>query len=98
LCGLGKSAPNPVLTTLKYFKEEYEEHVDKRKCRAGVCKAIIHYEIIPELCKGCLLCLKRCPSGAVVGKKKEIHTIIQDKCIKCGVCLDVCNLDAVRVI
>jgi len=98
LCGLGKSAPNPVLTTLKYFREEYEEHVKEKKCRAGVCKAIIHYEIIPELCKGCLLCLKRCPSGAVVGKKKEIHKIIQEKCIKCGVCMDVCNLDAVKVI
>jgi len=94
LCGLGKSAPNPVLTTLRYFRDEYLAHIEG-KCPAGVCPALIRYEIDPEKCTGCNLCFQNCPQDAIEGEKKQPHKIIQDKCIKCGICLEVCKFDAV---
>lgn len=90
LCGLGKTAPNPVLTTLRYFKNEYEAHIKDKKCPALVCKNLVNYYIDPDLCIGCLLCLKNCPSQAILGEIKKIHVILQDKCEKCGICMEVC--------
>ncbi|UCG69036.1 MAG: NADH-quinone oxidoreductase subunit NuoF [Thermoplasmata archaeon] len=97
LCQLGATAPNPVMTTLRYFKDEYISHIVDKKCPAGVCKALITYTINPENCTGCELCKKRCPQEAISGEKKETHTIDQDKCIKCGICEDSCKFDAVEV-
>jgi NADH:ubiquinone oxidoreductase subunit F (NADH-binding)/(2Fe-2S) ferredoxin/Pyruvate/2-oxoacid:ferredoxin oxidoreductase delta subunit len=97
LCALGGSAPNPVLSTIKYFRQEYDAHVRDKKCPAGVCKALITYSIDPEKCTGCLLCIKNCPEDAIVGQKKKPHTIQTDLCIKCGICRDICRYDAVVV-
>ncbi len=90
LCGLGQTAPNPVLTTLRYFKDEYEAHIREKSCPALVCKELIIYHIEPEKCVGCLLCLKNCPVEAISGERKKVHVIDQDLCIKCGACFDVC--------
>jgi len=90
LCGLGQTAPNPVLTTLRYFKDEYEAHIKEKRCPSLVCKDLIIYHIEPEKCVGCLLCLKNCPVKAISGERKKVHTIDQELCIKCGACLDVC--------
>jgi NADH-quinone oxidoreductase subunit F len=90
LCGLGQTAPNPVLTTLKYFRKEYEAHIYDKKCPAKVCTALIAYYILPEKCVGCLLCLKNCPVEAISGERKKVHVIDQEKCIKCGMCQEVC--------
>jgi len=97
LCGLGTSAPNPVLTTLLYFRDEYETHIKGHKCPAGVCKPLFHYEIDAEACTGCRVCFRKCPQDAVSGEKKEPHTIDQENCIKCGICYDVCKFDAVKI-
>ncbi|ACL68942.1 NADH-quinone oxidoreductase subunit NuoF [Halothermothrix orenii] len=97
LCGLGKTAPNPVLTTLKYFRDEYEAHVKDKKCPAGVCEALKSYKINPDLCKGCSLCARKCPVDAISGKVKEPFVIDQDKCIKCGACYEACKFNAVEV-
>jgi NADH-quinone oxidoreductase subunit F len=96
LCALGQTAPNPVLTTLQYFREEYIEHITGKHCRAGKCTALCSYEINDE-CNGCLLCKAKCPVDAIAGSKKERHVIDQQKCIRCGVCREVCNRDAVAV-
>ncbi|MFH1422346.1 MAG: NADH-ubiquinone oxidoreductase-F iron-sulfur binding region domain-containing protein, partial [Planctomycetota bacterium] len=95
LCGLGKSAPNPVLTTLKYFRDEYRAHI-KGTCPAKVCPELIKYEILEKECTGCTVCAKNCPQNAITGETKKPHEIIQDKCIKCGICLEVCKFNAVR--
>ena len=97
LCGLGKTAPNPVLSTLNYFREEYEAHINEGRCPAGVCKALVEYSIDPELCSGCTACLASCPSGAIEGEQGEIHTIDMSVCDRCGICLTSCNLDAIVV-
>lgn len=90
LCGLGQTAPNPVLTTIRYFRDEYEAHIKDKKCPAKVCKALISYKIDPERCTGCYICFKVCPTAAIIGKPKEIHSIIQEKCIQCGLCFESC--------
>ena len=95
LCGLGQTAPNPVLTTIKYFRDEYEAHVREQRCPAAVCKALITFRIDPELCTGCHLCVKACPEGATAGTPKEPHLLDQGKCTKCGACFEVCKFDAV---
>ncbi|MEW9121179.1 MAG: NADH-quinone oxidoreductase subunit NuoF [Thermotaleaceae bacterium] len=94
LCGLGQTAPNPVLSTLKYFRHEYEAHVKEKRCPAGVCQELLTYHIT-DLCKGCALCAKACPVGAISGEKKELHSINTDTCIKCGACLDKCPFKAI---
>lgn len=95
LCGLGKSAPNPVLSTLKYFRDEYVAHIKDKKCPAGVCKSLKHFEIQEDVCKGCTKCARNCPVGAIEGKIKEPHKIDQSKCIKCGACIDNCPFKAI---
>lgn len=97
LCGLGQTAPNPVLTTLKYFKDEYIAHIKDKKCPAKVCKNLIKYVIIPEKCTGCVLCAKFCPVQAIIGERKKPHLIIQEKCTKCGICYSKCKFDAIVV-
>jgi len=95
LCALGKTAPNPVLSTLKYFREEYSQHIKNKKCSAGVCKALFQFRISDEKCTGCMVCARKCPQDAIEGERKEVHHVIQEKCIKCGICFDVCRFDAV---
>jgi len=97
LCGLGQTAPNPVLSTLRYFRDEYVAHIVDHNCPAGVCEALIEYYIIEDLCTGCGVCLHKCPQEAISGEKKELHVIDQALCIKCGVCRDLCKFDAVAV-
>ncbi len=97
LCGLGTSAPNPVLTTILYFRDEYEAHIKDKKCPAGVCKALFQYEIDQQACNGCHLCALKCPQEAISGKKKEAHQIDQQKCIRCGICYDSCKFDAILI-
>ncbi len=97
LCGLGTSAPNPVLTTILYFRDEYEAHIRDKKCPSGVCKNLFHYEIAPEACTGCRMCFRKCPQEAISGEKKKAHSIDQQLCIKCGICYDVCKFNAVTI-
>jgi NADH-quinone oxidoreductase subunit F len=97
LCGLGTSAPNPVLTNMLYFREEYEAHIRDKKCPAGVCKPLFHYEIDPEACTGCQVCFRKCPQDAISGEKKKPHELHQEKCIKCGICYDGCKFNAIVI-
>jgi NADH-quinone oxidoreductase subunit F len=97
LCGLGQTSPNPVLTTMQYFGDEYKAHIERKKCPAGVCKALIRYDIVPEACTGCGACLKACPSDAITGERKKPHLIHQEKCTKCGSCYSVCKFDAITI-
>jgi NADH:ubiquinone oxidoreductase subunit F (NADH-binding)/(2Fe-2S) ferredoxin len=97
LCGLGSTAPNPVLSTIRYFPQEYEAHIRNSRCPGGVCKELITFTIDEELCNGCMRCARDCPQDAIVGEKKKPHTIVQEDCIKCGVCRDSCKPDAIHV-
>ena len=97
LCQLGKSAPNPVLSTLRYFHDEYVAHVEEKRCPGGVCRALITYSIDPEKCTGCMLCARKCPQEAISGERKQPHVIDDELCIRCGVCRDLCRFDAVVV-
>jgi NADH-quinone oxidoreductase subunit F len=90
LCALGTTSANPVMTTLRYFRGEYEAHIKEKKCPALVCKGLVSYYINPEKCNACMICLKNCPAGAIVGEKMKIHMVDQSKCTKCGTCYDVC--------
>jgi NADH-quinone oxidoreductase subunit F len=97
LCGLGQTAPNPVLTTIKYFRDEYEAHINGKKCPAKVCKPLLTYEVDPEKCTGCTVCAKNCPSDCITGERKEVHFIKQEDCIQCGMCYSKCKFDAILV-
>ncbi|MBI4595333.1 MAG: 4Fe-4S binding protein [Candidatus Tectomicrobia bacterium] len=95
LCALGGSAPNPVLTTIRYFRDEFEAHIRNKKCPARVCRDLIAFSILEDKCTGCTLCFRNCPQNAIEGARKSPHKIVQEKCIKCGICFDVCKFDAV---
>ncbi len=95
LCGLGQTAPNPVLSTLRYFRHEYEAHIYEKRCPAGHCQALLHYEINPEKCRGCTACTRVCPAGAISGTPRYAHTIDVSKCLKCGACMEKCKFNAI---
>lgn len=95
LCALGQTAPNPVLSTLRYFREEYIAHIVEKKCPAGVCKDLLHYKIDPDKCKGCTLCARTCPADAIIGSVREVHMINPEKCVKCGACMEKCRFGAI---
>ncbi|HBK84603.1 MAG TPA: NADH-quinone oxidoreductase subunit F, partial [Firmicutes bacterium] len=95
LCGLGQTAPNPVLATLKFFRDEYEAHIHQKRCPAGVCQALLSYHIIEDKCKGCGLCKKVCPADAISGDLRKPHSIDKDKCLKCGACAAKCPFKAI---
>jgi len=95
LCGLGQTAPNPVLSTLKYFREEYLSHISEKKCKAGKCKSLVRFEIDPAKCIGCTVCARKCPANCISGERKAAHVISQDQCVKCGACFDSCKFGAI---
>lgn len=95
LCGLGQTAPNPVLTTIKYFRNEYEAHIKDKKCPAKLCAALLTFSIIEDKCIGCTACSRVCPVKAITGEKKKLHTINQETCIKCGKCVETCKFGAI---
>ncbi len=97
LCGLGQTAPNPVLTTIRYFRHEYEAHIRDKKCPAKVCKSLLTYEVTPDKCTGCMLCAKNCPVDAIDGERKQVHFIRQEDCIKCGMCYTKCKFEAIKL-
>jgi Pyruvate/2-oxoacid:ferredoxin oxidoreductase delta subunit len=97
LCGLGQGAPNPVVSTLKHFREEYIAHVVEKRCPAKVCRALIRYEIIASTCTGCTVCARNCPVEAISGERRQVHTIDAKTCIRCGICAQVCNFNAISV-
>jgi NADH-quinone oxidoreductase subunit F len=96
MCSLGKTAVNPVLTSMKYFEEEWKEHIEDKICRAKRCKELINYQVNQEKCKSCLQCVSNCPTNAITAAKKQPAIIDQGKCIKCGICLDVCKFDSIE--
>ena len=97
MCGLGQTAANPVLSTLRYFRDEYIAHVKDKTCPAGVCKELITYSILEDKCTGCLACIKVCPQEAISGELKKVHVLDQEKCIKCGACFEACQFDAIKI-
>jgi NADH-quinone oxidoreductase subunit F len=97
LCGLGQTAPNPVLTTIKYFRNEYEDHIYNKTCTAKQCAALIRYEVDAQKCIGCTVCAKACPVSCISGELRKVHEIDQEACIKCGQCYQKCKFDAIRI-
>ena len=97
LCGLGQTAPNPVLSTLRYFRDEYEAHIEKHECPAKVCRGLISYEILADFCTGCTVCARNCPVHAISGEKQKLHVIDPDLCTRCDLCRQLCKFDAIIV-
>ena len=97
LCGLGQGAPNPVESTLKHFRAEYEAHIREKRCPAKVCKALIRYDILESICTGCTVCARNCPVNAISGERRQAHHIDPDVCIRCGICMQVCNFNAIEI-
>ena len=97
LCGLGQGAPNPVITSLMYFREEYEAHINEKRCPAKVCRALISYEIQKDFCTGCTVCARNCPTNAITGERRQTHFIDPDTCVRCGICMQVCNFNAIEI-
>jgi len=97
LCGLGQGAPNPVVSTLKLFRDEYEAHIHEKRCPAKVCKALIRYDVVKQFCTGCTVCARNCPAGAITGERRQVHFIDPDLCIRCGICMQVCNFNAIEI-
>ena len=97
LCGLGQGAPNPVVSTIQYFREEYEAHINEKRCPAKTCRALIKYEIKPETCTGCTVCARNCPTNAITGERRKPHFIDADLCVRCGICMQVCNFNAIEI-
>jgi len=95
LCGLGQTAPNPVLTTIRYFRDEYDAHINEKRCPAGACKDLLDISIDQVKCRGCAMCVKACPAGAISGTVKQAHAIDRGRCIKCGVCIEICPFQAI---
>jgi NADH:ubiquinone oxidoreductase subunit F (NADH-binding) len=98
LCGLGLGAPNPVVSTLKHFRHEYEAHIYEKRCPAKVCRALIRYEIQAGPCTGCTVCARNCPTNAISGERRKLHVIDPEVCIRCGICMQVCNFNAITVL
>jgi ferredoxin len=98
LCGLGQGAPAPVLSTLRFFRHEYEAHIQEKRCPAKVCKKLIRFEIMPVHCTGCTVCARNCPVEAIAGERRHAHLIDPDTCIRCGICMQVCNFNAIQVL
>jgi NADH:ubiquinone oxidoreductase subunit F (NADH-binding)/(2Fe-2S) ferredoxin/NAD-dependent dihydropyrimidine dehydrogenase PreA subunit len=97
LCGLGQGAPNPVISSIQHFRAEYEAHIKEKRCPAKVCRSLIRYEILPDICTGCTVCARNCPVNAIAGERRQAHVIDPDICIRCGICMQVCNFNAVNV-
>jgi NADH-quinone oxidoreductase subunit F/NADP-reducing hydrogenase subunit HndC len=97
LCGLGQGAPTPVLSTLRFFRHEYEAHIYEKRCPAKVCRALIKFEIHPDVCTGCTVCARNCPVNAISGERRQPHVIDPDVCVRCGICMQVCNFNAITV-
>jgi ferredoxin len=97
LCGLGQGAPNPVESTLKHFRAEYEAHIREKRCPAKVCRALIRYDILDGICTGCTVCARNCPVNAISGERRQTHHIDPEICVRCGICMQVCNFNAIEI-